>query len=322
MSRPIRIAYDGALYHVMNRGLNRLKIFHSDQDYQKFLSILKESVKMWDLQIHAVSLMPNHYHLLVETPLANISRAMRHIGAVYTQWVNRQTSRDGPLFRGRFKAILVDEESYLVELLRYIHLNPVKAGLVKDARDHPWTSHLAYLKTLKNWNWLTTDRLLHFFGKDEKLARHELKKFMLTGVPKTLEDRLASKNWPSIFGSKSFEKLIEWNFVKELQSKEIKYAPLRIKKLEIKTLKKIICDTFNCNWDALSSPKDQEHKRLRRLAIALIQRELKLKHADLTLIFPGVIPSTISRSCRHAPDQNPNAWEVLMGNVQNAKSKI
>ena len=158
MSRPLRIAYEGAVYHVMNRGLNRQKIFYNNQDYQKFIGILKDSVSMWSCQIHAVSLLPNHYHILLETPCANISRVMRHIGAVYTQWFNQQHHRDGPVFRGRFKAILVDEDAYLVELLRYIHLNPFKAKIVKHAQDHRWTSYQAYLRTLKNWQWLATEQ--------------------------------------------------------------------------------------------------------------------------------------------------------------------
>ncbi|MBF0106481.1 MAG: transposase [Deltaproteobacteria bacterium] len=108
----------------MNRGRNRQAIFKSDHDYGYFLGLLKDSVRQWQIMIHAFSLMPNHYHLLVETPLANISRAMRHINGLYTQYYNRQNKKNGSLFKGRYKAILVDEDAYLVELLRYIHLNP------------------------------------------------------------------------------------------------------------------------------------------------------------------------------------------------------
>ncbi|MBU1919173.1 transposase [bacterium] len=322
MSRPIRISYEGAIYHVMNRGLNRRKVFYTDKDYQKFLDILQDSVSMWDIQIHAVSLMPNHYHLLVETPRANISRAMRHIGAVYTQWFNRKESRDGPLFRGRYKAILVDEDAYLVELLRYIHLNPVKSKLVKQAQDHPWTSQRAYLRSLKSWQWLTTERLMVYFGKDIKSARTELIKFMQAGVPQALEKRLSSRNWPSVFSSKSFERLIEWNFVQDIKNREVRYQPYKIKKLTINTLKKIICESLECKWQEITHPKGRVFKQYRCMALAIIKIELKITYTEISNIFPDIVPSTVSRALQKAPKSNPDLWEYLLANLQNAKSKI
>ena len=146
MSRPLRIEYPNAFYHVMNRGLSRKDIYLIDDDRQVFLETLKEASKLFGLRIICYCLMPNHYHLLIQTPKPNLSRAMRHLNGIYTQRFNRIHKKDGPLFRGRYKAILVQEDEYLTHLIRYIHLNPVQASLVQDPVKYPWASHAAYLK--------------------------------------------------------------------------------------------------------------------------------------------------------------------------------
>ena len=132
MSRPLRIQYPDAWYHVMNRGRRGEEIFTDDKDYAAFIDLLKEINDDYKVKVSAYCLMSNHYHLLVQTPDSNISRAMRHLNGVYTQRYNRIHHSDGPLFRGRYKAILVEADSYLLELLRYIHRNPLGAGVVDN----------------------------------------------------------------------------------------------------------------------------------------------------------------------------------------------
>jgi REP element-mobilizing transposase RayT len=129
----------------MNRGRRYEDIFADAEDNQFFVDLLKETSEMWNIRIAAYCLMPNHYHLLVQTPDANISRAMRHLNGVYTQVYNRRHEWDGPLFRGRYKSILVSADSYLLQLVRYIHRNPLKADLVKNLKDYQWSSHKGYL---------------------------------------------------------------------------------------------------------------------------------------------------------------------------------
>lgn len=137
MSRPLRIEVPDAWYHVMNRGLRRQPVFSDVEDYQIFLETLRESCERFGVSLGAYCLMPNHYHLLVHTPNANLSRFMRHVNGVYTQRFNRKNSKDGPLFRGRYRALVVDADEYLLQLVRYIHLNPVKAKLVNSPRSTP-----------------------------------------------------------------------------------------------------------------------------------------------------------------------------------------
>src|SRR5687767_13788050 len=137
MARPLRIEFAGALYHVTARGNARMPIFDDDADRRNFLSVLEQVLDRSGWLLHAYCLMGNHYHLMVETMQANLSAGMRQLNGVYTQRFNRRHERVGHLFQGRFKAILVERDSYLLELCRYVVLNPVRAGMVKRVQDYP-----------------------------------------------------------------------------------------------------------------------------------------------------------------------------------------
>ena len=132
MSRPLRIQYPDAWYHVMNRGRRGESVFLEKQDYSMFVELLKEVVDMYKVRVAAYALIPNHYHLLIQTPGGDLARCMRHLNGIYTQRFNRAHHCDGQLFGGRYKSILVDADSYLLELVRYIHRNPLEAGLERN----------------------------------------------------------------------------------------------------------------------------------------------------------------------------------------------
>ncbi|MBU1687677.1 MAG: transposase, partial [Proteobacteria bacterium] len=160
MSRPLRIEYSGAWYHVMNRGRRSEKIYFNDADRNAFVKVLQEASELWNFKISAYCLMSNHYHMLIQTPDGNLARGMRHINGVYTQRFNRRHNKEGQLFRGRYKAVLVEDDSHLLEVLRYIHRNPLRAGIVKALGDYRWSSHQGYLSPAKKWSWLHKDGLL------------------------------------------------------------------------------------------------------------------------------------------------------------------
>ncbi|MCD6526539.1 MAG: transposase [Desulfuromonas sp.] len=162
----------------MNRGRRREDIFEDKGDYLLFLDVLRDTAKMWNLKVAAYCLMSNHYHLLVQTPEGNLSRCMRHLNGVYTQRYNRKHGHDGQLFRGRYKAVLVEEDNYLLELLRYIHRNPLVAGMVSELDAYNWSSHCGYLAHEKGWEWLHRDKLLKMFSKTKKLAFAEYLTFV------------------------------------------------------------------------------------------------------------------------------------------------
>lgn len=170
MPRPLRIHYPHAWYHVMNRGASQKNIFKNNLHRNLFLELLKEANTMFNIHIHAYCLMDNHYHLLLSTPDANLSRAMRHINGVYTQRFNRINKKDGSLFKGRYIAKLIADDDYQLQVSRYIHLNPVTANIVKNPADFRWSSYRAYLGIDKKPSWLSINTILEQITPGSLLA--------------------------------------------------------------------------------------------------------------------------------------------------------
>ena len=165
MARPLRIEFSGALYHVTSRGNARQAIYISNDDRQQFLTLLQNTVERYNWYCHAYCMMDNHYHLLIETNSPTLSKGMKYLNGTgtYTQYFNRQHQRVGHVFQGRFKAILVQKNSYLLELARYIVLNPVRAKMVRSANQWPWSSYRATAGFTNSVPCLTTDWLLAEF---------------------------------------------------------------------------------------------------------------------------------------------------------------
>lgn len=159
MSRPLRVEFPGAVYHVTARGDRREPIYHQDSDRLAFLDVLAQALQRFDAQVLAYCLMGNHYHLVLQTHQANLSRLMRHVNGVYTQRFNARHALVGHLLQGRFKAIVVDREAYLLTLCRYVERNPVAAGLVTRAQEWPWSSARAHLALVDAPTWLDRDGL-------------------------------------------------------------------------------------------------------------------------------------------------------------------
>ena len=182
MSRPIRIEFPDALYHVTARGDRREDIFEDDQDRHEFLTILEQVITRFNWTCYAWCLMDNHYHLLIQTPDGNLSKGMRQLNGVYTQASNRRHRHVGHLFQGRFKAILVDRDAYLLELARYVVLNPVRAGMVKKPADWKWSSYRASVGLEPSAPWLSADGLLALFAKRRSLAQQRYAQFVVEGI--------------------------------------------------------------------------------------------------------------------------------------------
>ena len=182
MARPLRIEFPGALYHVTARGNAQQDIFLDDEDRHLFLGVLERVVSRFHLMVHAYCLMGNHFHLVLETPEGNLSRAMRHLNGVYTQAFNRRHGRVGHVLQGRFKAILVDREGYLLELCRYVVLNPVRAKLTRTPDKYPWSSYRATASLDAAPSFLTVDWLLSQFGKQRANALRKYKAFVAGGI--------------------------------------------------------------------------------------------------------------------------------------------
>ncbi len=164
MARPVRMDFPDTFYHVLSRGNERRKIFYNRADYSRFLETLGRMVDRFQVEVHGYVLMPNHFHLLVRTREANLSRALQWLGVSYSVWFNKKHDRCGHVFQGRFRSFVIEDERYLAALILYIHGNPVRAKLVKELGEHRWSSYRGYLR--KGWQeaWLTTDTGLSVFG--------------------------------------------------------------------------------------------------------------------------------------------------------------
>lgn len=203
MSRPLRIEYPDACYHVMNRGASHRTIFQDEEQRALFLALLEDMHTMFDIEIHAYCLMDNHYHLLLQTPQGNLQRAMRHLNGVYTQRINRRMNTDGSLFRGRYKAILVDVDAYLLQVSRYIHLNPVVAGLTDKPEQYPWSSYPAYLGEVRPPKWLSLKPTLSMVANRQQRKHYQA--FVEAGLDDDTQAFFDKKRTPPIFGSESFQ---------------------------------------------------------------------------------------------------------------------
>jgi len=181
MARPLRLEFAGALYHITARGDRQEAIYENDDDRIAFLSVLGEVCQHCNWVCHAYCLMGNHYHLLIETPEGNLSRGMRQLNGVYTQQHNRRHSRVGHVFQGRYKAVLVEKESYLLELARYIVLNPVRAQMVRTADEWPWSSYRSTIGLQTAVAGVHTDWVLAAFGDQREQAVEAYKEFVAEG---------------------------------------------------------------------------------------------------------------------------------------------
>jgi putative transposase len=189
MARPIRIEYPGAFYHVISRGNARARIYRSNRDKQKFLEIFSETTDRYHLICEAYCLMGNHYHFLIETPLGNLSSAMRFLNSKYAQWFNYKYDRVGHLFQGRHTSILVEKDAYVAELARYIVLNPVKAKLVEHPGQWRFSSYRATVALDREPDWLSIDNLLQRFGQNKTISMKQYEKFVLDALNKDIDFR-------------------------------------------------------------------------------------------------------------------------------------
>ena len=283
MSRPLRIEFPGAWYHVMNRGRRSDPIFLNRKDYLLFLELMKEIKELWNVNIAAYCLMTNHYHILIQTPDANISRTMRHLNSVYTQRFNKTHGFDGALFRGRFKSVLVCDDSHLLELVRYIHKNPVRASMVKRMDDYRWSSYKGYLSYSKTWNWLYKE---YIFSKLTPKKRGRLKpfiEFMKKDDSEEIKRFFSLKNLPSIFGPESFVTRIKEEFYFKKRSREVpeskKMAP------EPGSIIKEVCRYYRVSDEEILKTKRGWFNKPRNIAIYLIRMIRTEKLTNISVMF-------------------------------------
>ncbi len=221
MARPLRIIYPGAFYHVTSRGNEQKDIFKSRRDREKFLEYLASATERYGAEIYAYCLMSNHFHLFLKTQAGNLSQIMRHIVGAYTTYFNIKRKRAGHLFQGRYKAVLVEADEYAAELTRYIHLNPVKAGMTGKPDEYQWSSYRSYIGMASTAEWLKPGFILESFGKSVSTARKNYRDFVEKLDVKEYEGPLKNAVGGSILGSSGFIEEITETHLKGREAEDI-----------------------------------------------------------------------------------------------------
>jgi REP element-mobilizing transposase RayT len=276
----------------MNRGRRREDIFLQPDDFDAFLKIFRESAERWNVNVAAYCLMSNHYHLLLQTPEGNLARCMRHINGVYTQRFNRTHLQDGQLFRGRYRAVLVEADSHLLEVMRYIHRNPLGAGLVQHLDEYPWSSHAGYLSTRKQWDWLERETLLAMLAATKSKRKNAYLDFVSRGEPQEITSFYAMKKLPSLLGGEAFKDWVRNRFVDPELQKEVPEA--RRLAATPREIIAQICAYFGLEESSLRQSRRGAENLPRDIAIYLARRISRMTLNEIGAAFGIANYSTVS----------------------------
>ena len=268
MARPLRVEYAGAFYHVINRGNAGEDLFKSRADRETFLEYTEKAVNRFAIKIHTYCLMTNHYHVLVETPHPNLSKAIQWINVSYATYFNRKHQRVGHLFQGRFKSILVEADEYLEQLSRYIHLNPVRAKMVESPGEFRWSSYPAFIGKVRAPAWLETEWLLSQFGKTEAEAVENYKDFVEKPDIETLDNPAKGLIGGFILGTPDFVNWVKKNLFSRPDDKEIPQLRQLKPTVTVETIVEAVCQEFNCSRELIMK-RGRKNNMARDLAIYL-----------------------------------------------------
>lgn len=303
MARQLRVEFPGALYHVISRGNERNPIFKNGPDRNLFIETLKESVELAGVEVISYVLMDNHYHMIIETPNSNLSHFMKHFGLTYTVRFNKRHSRSGHLFQGRFKAILIEEDPYLMGLSRYIHLNPIRTKGWVDARvaekwrylkSYLWSTLPGYIDGRKRANWIRYEKVMNSFGKDERSFGTAYKGFMMEGLKSTLSNPFDEVKGQIVLGSDGYIERIRSCLHRGLKVRELPALRSLKKVLTIEEVLAEVANHFHIERERLISKGGKE---LRQIAMEMAYRHTGCNQGEIGKVFV-VDYSTVSQNRR------------------------
>jgi putative transposase len=267
MSRRARLHYPGAVYHVMLRGSGGQPLFYDDTDRHRLYLLLREAVERFDCRIHGFCLMTDHIHLIVQTGDAPLSHIMQSLSLRYTKWINGTHGRTGHVFQGRYKALLLDADTYLTELVRYLHLHPVRTGVTACADDYCWSSHHAY-QGKESLPWLTTDRFYSHLPQTGRKGRQAYERYMAMGRS---EARKSEFHEGLVIGNASF---------REQALRQAHRQPGREQGLG--DIINAVCRRYNITAEQLKAPgKARPYSEARALAALLVQETPGVRLSEL-----------------------------------------
>ena len=304
MARPLRIEYPGAFYHVINRGNAGEVIFKSARDRVKFLEYLETASERFALRIHTYCLMTNHYHLLVDTPRANLGQAVKWVNVNYATYFNRKRRRQGHLFQGRYKALLVDADTYLKQLSRYIHLNPLRANMVKRIETYPWSSYPAIVGKAPRPDWLETEWLLSQFGIRPEHAMRNYQLFVEEVAWESLENPAKDLTGGILLGGTEFVDWVKSTFSAKagaIDKHHSRRAGLCLQPAADEVVR-AVCAAFQCEPRRVLT-KGLKRNAARDAAIYLARDLTGKSNVSLGDYFGGISGAAITMRCNHVARQ-------------------
>lgn len=293
-----------SFYHVLSRGNERRKIFYDTRDYKKFLEILGKTTERFKIEIHAYVLMPNHYHLLLRTNDANLSKAIQWLNVSYTVWFNKKHTRIGHLFQGRFKSFIVENEKYFITLCLYAHGNPFRAGIVKDPADYTWSSYPGYLNKRKREEWLKTNMLSSMYGNNAKSLQRAHASYLGQG------NRIFEDLHKGVcFGTKEFAKTC----MEELKDIKISGTP-KIKSFLkpqsiIEIARAMLCSLGEDDPGSVFASKKKKRKISRDVTIYLLANLGVFTNKEIGELF-GVGYSAVSEAAKRGRELSQSDKEI------------
>lgn len=291
MARPVRMNYPETFYHILSRGNEKKEIFQDEKDYQKFLSLLSEVAERFSFEIHAYVLMKNHYHLLVKTREANLSKAIQWLGVSYSVWYNWRHQRSGHLFQGRFKSFLIENERYFGAMCLYIHGNPLRAGVVERLEDYPWSSYVFYANQNIQCSWLKKDLVLSLYGGSPENFVKEQKAFL-----EKRNNLLNNLHHGLYLGNESFAEECKRLAEKERHREKPQFRALwKDDNLQDRAIELLKALGEKDPYGLLNSPRVRS--KLRDIAIYLLYQSGMYRNAEIGIVF-GIGYTAISEAAK------------------------
>jgi len=295
MGRPLRIEYPGALYHVTSRGNEKRDIFLEDSDRKRFLGLLEDYHDRFEVIVHCFVLMSNHYHLTFETPQGNLLKVMHGINSSYTGYFNRKYGRVGHLFQGRYRGVLVDKDSYLLELTRYVHLNPVRAKVVERPEEYAWSSYGGYIWKRKRMGWMEYGWILSQFGTDETAAAKMYRKFVESGMEKPEDSPLADVVGQVVLGGEEILGKVK----RLLRGKEIGQEVVERRRFRdaprAEEIISLVATVLGMD-KAMITGRGRRGNQGRELALYLVKRYSGLSNGEIGSLFGGIQSSGVTKA--------------------------
>lgn len=319
MARPLRIEYEGAFYHVTSRGNERKEIFRVKDDYERFKHYVSEAQDKYDFLLHGYVLMTNHYHLILETNKANLHQIMHYLNGSYTTYFNRMNGRSGHLFQGRYKGIVIDVDNYLLELSRYLHLNPVRAGMVKRPEEYAHSSYRLFIGLgEKKEGIVSRDRIWGMISGDRRRAPQKYRRYVEEGMKKESRNPLKTLYGGAILGSGEFvQELLKKKEVKNLKDEEIS---CRRQLKATKGMEDLILDVSSY-FSVQRSKVLEEKGTLRDIAIYFGKKYTGLTNREIGERFGGLSYSGVTRVSQRFEEKLAKNM-TLRGQVEEIDNRI